>query len=199
MPPVNSVARYRAKMDVNELGTAMSYITMGFSASGGAAKSDGGKGGKGGKKGGDKKKAAPKAKDDDDFDLFGDDDDDELGAGEEGMSEFAKKAAAAKAAKEKEIASKKRIEKSLVALEVKPWEADTDLTALWKKIVATQQEGLSWGENMELEEVAYGIKKIIMTCTVVDDLVSADDITEKIEAFEEEVQSVNMLSMNKIA
>jgi translation elongation factor EF-1beta len=134
----------------------------------------------------------------DDFDLFGDDDE-ELGAGEEGMSAFAKKAAAAKAAKEKEIASKKRIEKSLVALEVKPWEADTDLTALWKKIIATQQEGLSWGENMELEEVAYGIKKIIMTCTVVDDLVSADDITEKIEAFEEEVQSVNMLSMNKIA
>jgi translation elongation factor EF-1beta len=134
----------------------------------------------------------------DDFDLFGDDDE-ELGAGEEGVSSFAQKAAAAKAAKEAEIASKKRVEKSLVALEVKPWEADTDLTALWKKIVATKQEGLSWGETMELEDVAYGIKKIIMTCTVVDDLVGADDITEKIESFEDEVQSVNMLSMNKIA
>jgi elongation factor 1-beta len=39
----------------------------------------------------------------------------------------------------------KPVEKSLVVLEVKPWEADTDLEKVWKMICSTEQEGLIWG------------------------------------------------------
>jgi elongation factor 1-beta len=92
----------------------------------------------------------------------------------------------------------KPVEKSLVVLEVKPWEADTDLEMVWHEILKYQQEGLAWGETFRLEPVAYGIKKLILTCTIVDSLVVLDDITENIEALEQWVQSVNIAAMNKI-
>ena len=72
---------------------------------------------------------------------------------------------------EKEGAKKekvKAVEKSLVVLEVKPWEADTDLKMVWEKIKEYNQDGLTWGESYKLEPVAYGIMKLVMTCTIVD-------------------------------
>jgi hypothetical protein len=36
-------------------------------------------------------------------------------------------------------------------------------------------------------------------CTIVDELVLAEDITDLIEQFEDHVQSCQMLSMNKIS
>jgi translation elongation factor EF-1beta len=92
----------------------------------------------------------------------------------------------------------KPVEKSLVVLEVKPWEADTDLEKVWHLIKEYKQEGLVWGESFKLEPVAYGIMKLVMTCSIVDALVLLDDVTENIEALDEFVQSVNIASMNKI-
>ena len=37
-----------------------------------------------------------------------------------------------------------------------------------------------------------------MTCVVEDDKVGSDDLTEKIEAFEDEVQSVDIAAFQKI-
>lgn len=62
----------------------------------------------------------------------------------------------------------KAVEKSLVVLEVKPWEADTDLKMVWEKIKEFEQEGLAWGEAYKLEPVAFGIMKLVMTATIVD-------------------------------
>ena len=44
-----------------------------------------------------------------------------------------------------------------------------------------------------------GIKKLVMTCTIVDSLVLMEDITDAIEKLEDFVQSVNIASMNKIS
>ena len=104
----------------------------------------------------------------------------------------------ADAKKEQKAPKAKEVEKSLVVLEVKPWEADTDLEMVWNKIREYKQEGLSWGATFKLEPVAYGIMKLVMTCTIVDSLVLMDDVTENIEALEDFVQSVNVASMNKI-
>lgn len=161
----------------DELYTQLSYIGLGSS---GAA-------------------AAPKKapKDDDELDLFGDDEEDAAPA----PDAKAARAAAAAAAKAAADAKKKpkKVDKSLVTLVVKPWEADTDLDALFKLIVATEKEGLSWGTAYEKEPVAFGIFQLLIVCTIVDDLVSADDITDMIEQFEDHVQSCQMLSMNKIS
>ena len=159
-------------------------------------------------------KAAPAAKvaakDDACDDMFGDDD---MFAPEEEEEEDTKadEARAARMAaalklkqdadskKEKKEKAPKPVEKSLVVLDVKPWEAETDLEMVWHKIIEKQQEGLTWGVSFKLEPVAYGIKKLVLTCSIVDSLVLLDDITEYIEGLDEWVQSVNIVSMNKIS
>jgi translation elongation factor EF-1beta len=158
--------------------------------------------------------AAPAAKaaaaDDDFDDMFGGDDDEELN--EDG--ETAAEAAATKARharmetaralkEEKDIKDGKKkadkpAEKSLIVLDVKPWEADTDLAAVWRMIVEHKINGLTWGEKFELQPVAFGVKKIVMTCTIVDALVLMDDITDVIEGLEDHVQSCTVASFNKI-
>ncbi|EGZ26811.1 hypothetical protein PHYSODRAFT_353349 [Phytophthora sojae] len=144
------------------------------------------------------KKAAPAPKkveeeeDDDDDDLFGDDDEED---DEAAKALAAKRAEAAKAAKKEK---KKPVERSQVVIEVKPWEAETDLEELAAKIKALPVEGLTWGEGHKLVPVAFGIKKLLVQCVIIDDLVLLDDITEAIEGFEDYVQSVDIASMNKL-
>ena len=137
------------------------------------------------------KTAKKEEEEDDDDDMFGDDDDED----EEATKAAAKKRAdAAKATKVK----KKVIERSQVVLEVKPWEAETNLEELAIKIKATIIPGLKWGEGHKLVPVAYGIKKLLVQCVIIDDEVLIEDITDKIEAFEEYVQSVDVATMNKM-
>ncbi|CAH0487618.1 unnamed protein product [Peronospora farinosa] len=142
------------------------------------------------------KKAAPVSKkveeDDDDDDLFGDDDDED---DEAAKALAAKRAEAAKSAKKEK---KKPVERSQVVIEVKPWEAETDLEELAAKIKALPVNGLTWGEGHKLVPVAFGIKKLLVQCVIIDDLVLLDDITEAIEGFEDYVQSVDVASMNKL-
>ena len=52
---------------------------------------------------------------------------------------------------------------------------------VWNKIKEYSQEGLTWGEGFKLEPIAYGIKKLVMTATIVDSLVLLDDVTDNIE------------------
>ena len=141
--------------------------------------------------------------------MFGDDDDELNDDGETAAEAAATKArharmeAARKLKEEKDAKDGKKkkdkaAEKSLIVLDVKPWEADTDLTAVWKMIVANEIDGLTWGEKYELQPVAFGIKKIVMTCTIVDALVVMDDITDVIEGMEDHVQSCTVASFNKI-
>jgi elongation factor 1-beta len=138
---------------------------------------------------------APKAAaaaDDDDFDVFGEDDeeDDEPKESRKDMLARLKKEA------EERTAKKEAKQRTLVGLEIKPWSMEQDLMELWKKITTTVvQPGLKWGENCNLVDVAFGIKKIQTTFVMgVDN--SSDDVQEAIEALEDEVQSVEILSMN---
>ena len=147
-------------------------------------------GGKGKGKGG--KKEAPKKKDDDVEmdDLFGDDDDD-------GAAKAA--AAAAKAAKDGKKKKKVVIAMSIVMLEVKPLDDTTDLDKLAAKIFAeVTQDGLFWKTEYKKIPVAFGIFKLYIGFSCEDDKTSVDDIVERIEAFEDQVQSVEIASFNKI-
>lgn len=101
---------------------------------------------------------------------------------------------AAKAAKAKEAP----VAKSIIVWEVKPWEEDTDLDALAAKILAIEKEGLFWKSEYKKEPVAYGIFKIVIGAVVEDAKVSTDDVEEAIKAFEDEVQSVDIQSFNKL-
>ena len=81
---------------------------------------------------------------------------------------------------------------------MKPYEAETDLDALAAKILAVELDGLQWKTEYKKEPIAYGVFKLIIGCVIEDEKISVDDLQEKIEGFEEEVQSVDILSFNKI-
>lgn len=138
-------------------------------------------------------KKAAKKDDDDDFDVFGDDDDAEEEAPKESRAEML---ARLKKEAEERTARKEAKQRTLVAIEIKPWDVEQDLMALWKKITQNvTQEGLKWGESCTLADVAFGIKKI--QCTFVMGVNnSSDDVVDEILAMEDEVQSCEVTSMN---
>ena len=157
-------------------------------------KAAGGKKGKdkGGKdKGGKGKKEEAPAKEEEEDDLFGDD---LFGGGEED-----EEAIKAMAEKSKKTAKAPPAGKSLVLFEVKVWEAEQDLDKLAAKILdEVTMEGLMWKTEYRKDPVAFGIYKLVMGCTIYDDIVSTEDIVSQITSFEDDVQSVDIAAFNKI-
>ncbi|KAJ7730269.1 hypothetical protein DFH07DRAFT_849231 [Mycena maculata] len=134
--------------------------------------------------------AAAAADDDDEVDLFGSDDDDDAEAERikaERVAEYTKK----KANKPKTIA------KSVVTLDVKPWDDETDMAALEAAVRSIEKPGLLWGSS-KLVAIGYGIRKLQMTLVVEDDLVSTDELQEQIQEFEDYVQSTDIAAMQKL-
>merc|ERR1711997_72787 len=129
--------------------------------------------------------------DDDDVDLFGSDD-------EEEDAEAAKVREQRLAAyAEKKAKKTALIAKTSVLLDVKPWDDEIDMDALTSAVKSVEMEGLTWGAT-KFVTVGYGIKKLVVMCTVVDDKVSIEELQEKIENFEDFVQSCDVAAMNKI-
>ena len=129
--------------------------------------------------------------DDDDVDLFGSDDEEESEEKKRITEERLAAYAAKKAAKPGVIA------KTSVLLDVKPWDDETDMKEMCKLVKTIEMEGLVWGAD-KLVPIGYGINKLQVMCTVVDSLVSVDELSEKIADFEDFVQSVDIAAMNKI-
>ena len=59
-------------------------------------------------------------------------------------------------------------------------------------------DGLFWKTEWKKEPIAYGIFKIVIGATVEDEKVSTDLVQEKIQEFEDDVQSVDILCFNKL-
>jgi isoleucyl-tRNA synthetase len=146
-------------------------------------------------------KFANESKEEDCDDLFGDDDEEEEDEATVAAraAERKAKAAAAKAAKDAKKAAGK-IQKTQCVFEIKPYEIETDLLALYENIKATvvHAEGaIQWGEACNLVPVAYGIKKLVCSVVIVDDLVCIDDIEEPINEIDD-VQSIELCTMNRL-
>lgn len=100
---------------------------------------------------------------------------------------------AAKPKKEKPAA------KSMVVFDVKVHEMETDLLALFQKIKSEIViEGLVWNNEPKIVPIAYGMNKLQVGCIVEDAKVSVDDIYERIEAWEDLVQSTDTVSFQKL-
>nr|AGV54252.1 elongation factor 1 beta [Phaseolus vulgaris] len=126
--------------------------------------------------------------DDDDVDLFGEETEEE------------KKAAEERAAAVKASGKKKESGKSSVLLDVKPWDDETDMKKLEEAVRSVTMERLLWGAS-KLIPVGYRIKKLQIMLTIVDDLVSVDDLIEErltVEPVNEYVQSCDIAAFNKI-
>ncbi|KAF8735378.1 hypothetical protein AX14_002190 [Amanita brunnescens Koide BX004] len=135
--------------------------------------------------------AAPKAEEEDeDVDLFGSDEEEDAEA-ERIKAERVAEYNAKKALKTKPVA------KSVVTLDVKPWDDETDMAALEASVRSIEQDGLVWGSS-KLVAIGYGIKKLQITLVVEDEKVSTDELQEKIAEFDEYVQSSDIAAMQKL-
>ncbi|RPB27862.1 hypothetical protein L211DRAFT_833850 [Terfezia boudieri ATCC MYA-4762] len=136
---------------------------------------------------------APAAEDDDeDIDLFGSDDEEDDAEKEALTKKRLEEYAAKKAAKGPKPAAK-----SLVTLEVKPWDDETNLKEMEENVRSIEMDGLVWGAS-QLIAIGYGIKKLQINMVVEDEKVSIDDLQQAIEAFEDHVQSTDIAAMQKL-
>ncbi|KAG0672580.1 Translation elongation factor 1 beta [Maudiozyma exigua] len=135
--------------------------------------------------------AAAEEEDDDDVDLFGSDEEDDAAA-EKLKAERVAAYNARKAAKPPKPAAK-----SIVTLDVKPWDDETDLEEMVANVKAVEMDGLVWGAHQFIP-IGFGIKKLQINCVVEDDKVSLDDLQQAIEDDEDHVQSTDIAAMQKL-
>eukprot|EP00922_Rhytidocystis_sp_ex-Travisia-forbesii_P057031 GHVS01084464.1.p1 GENE.GHVS01084464.1~~GHVS01084464.1.p1 ORF type:complete len:212 (+),score=36.53 GHVS01084464.1:49-636(+) len=111
------------------------------------------------------------AADDEDFDLFGE------------SSAADKQATKDLTEKKKPEAKPKKviINKSSLVIEIKPNSADTDLDKVLQLVKKIEIKGVTWGEASKKVPVAFGLYKLQVSCTIIDDLVNTEDITDGIE------------------
>merc|ERR1712107_325152 len=134
---------------------------------------------------------APAADDDDDVDLFGSDEEED----DEEKKRITEERL--KAYNEKKAKKPKVIAKTSVLFDVKPLDDEADMDAMKKSVKSIEMEGLVWGAT-KLVPVGYGINKLQIMCTVEDEKVSIEELSEKMAEFEDFVQSVDVAAMNKI-
>ena len=170
-------------------------VFAGGRAASGSVSSAGGKGPASPKAAASPKKAAAPAKAEvaDDLDLFGDDDEEEA----EALKKLNEKMEAEKKANK---AGKGKGERSLIVLEVKPFDAETDLQAVAKGIKTIEHEGIqNWGKEHKLMPIAFGVCKLAISAVVYDDLMDIDGLCELINAkYENDIQSIDCQAMSKV-
>ncbi|RTG83749.1 elongation factor 1-delta [Schistosoma bovis] len=129
-------------------------------------------------------------KSDSEPDLFGSD------------SEEDKEAERIRSEREAEYLAKKALKpvvaaKSSITLDVKPWDDEVDMEELTSLVKGIKVDGLLWGAS-KLVPIAFGIKKLQICCVVEDDKVGTDFLEESIKEFSKHVQSVDIVSFNKL-
>lgn len=135
--------------------------------------------------------AAAEEEDDDEVDLFGSSDEEVDEEAEALKQKRLAEYAAKKASKPKPTA------KSLVTLDVKPWDDETDLEELLANVKAIEMDGLLWGASQWIP-VGFGIKKLQINLVVEDSKVSLDELQTLIEEDEDHVQSTDIAAMSKL-
>lgn len=81
--------------------------------------------------------------------------------------------------------------KSIVTLDVKPWDDETNMEELEANVRAIEKDGLVWGAST-LVAIGYGIKKLQINLVVEDAKISLDELQQQIEEDEDHVQSTDV-------
>nr|AET50831.1 hypothetical protein [Eimeria tenella] len=110
--------------------------------------------------------------DDDDIDLFGDDDPAAVQQLKEKQQQQQQQQK-----KKKEV-----VNKSSLVIEIKPANAESDLDEVARLTKEIVLEGLTWGESVKKVPVAFGLYKLQVCCSILDEVVNTSDILEAIEA-----------------
>jgi elongation factor 1-beta len=161
---------------------------------------------------------APAAEEEDDADLFGDDGDAAAAAAAAKVSKVRQLfddhlaplqppfaplcffhpsllASVLQPAAEEKKEKKVEISKTAVIYDVKPIEAGQDMKAMEDAIRGIVMDGLIWGEEFKVIDVAYGIQKLVVQAVVEDEKVGLQDIEDKFEELSDIIQSFDMVRL----
>jgi len=72
------------------------------------------------------------------------------------------------------------------------------LDKLAERVYEITMDGLIWNKEHKKVPVAFGMFKLQIGCVIEDLKVATDDIFEKIEAWEDEVQSIDIVTFQKV-
>lgn len=101
--------------------------------------------------------------------------------------------------KKPEQKKKEKVEKTFIQLDIKPYEAEFDLSSIFTKI--TNQiiiQGLVWGESFSMQAIAFGVKKMVISAVYEDQFCESDNLIDAIQdMFPDEVQSVDVAQIQK--
>jgi len=134
--------------------------------------------------------AVPKEEEIEVDDLFGDLTEEESAAiaAKKKEEEEKKKAAA----KEKKVI----VQKSSICLDIKPIDDETNMEEMENAVRQIKLPSLRWNAAKFID-VAYGIKKLQILCTIEDEKVSSQDLEDAVLALSTMVQSMDVQSWNK--
>ena len=127
------------------------------------------------------------------------DSEDDMDFAEESEEDKQKKIAEKKRLAAEAAKKPKKIQKSSILMEIKPWSDEVDLDELEEQLRATEIDGLRWNASKQ-EEIAYGVCKLMFLITIVDDKVSGQDLDDLFGeggAFADSVQSMDIAAWNK--
>jgi elongation factor 1-beta len=125
--------------------------------------------------------AAGAEEEDDDVDLFGSDDEEDNAEAERIKAE---RVAVYKAKKDEKAAANAAagkdapVAKSVVTMQVKPWDDETDMEALEAGVRSIEKDGLVWGLS-KLVPIGYGIKMLQINLVIEDEKISLDELQER--------------------
>lgn len=68
---------------------------------------------------------------------------------------------------------------SVVTLDVKPWDDETDMAELERSVRSIEKDGLVWGSS-KLVAIGYGVKKLQITLVIEDEKISLDDLQDEV-------------------
>jgi len=148
----------------------------------------------------DKKKVEEKPEEEEEssggFDPFADDaPKEEVDSDDERQKKF-DAIAAKKKEEDKKNNKKVVIAKSSIVFEVKPYDSDTNMKSLKEEVLGIKMDGVTWGDG-QFKPIAYGLQKLVIMATLIDELVDVDALKESLEAISL-VQSADIFAWNKI-
>lgn len=98
----------------------------------------------------------------------------------------------------KKASKPKPVAKSIITIDIKPWDDETDMDAMLAFVKSIEMEGLLWGSH-QLIPIGFGVKKLQINCVVEDDKVSMDDLQDRFETDGEDwIQSSDVAAMSKL-
>jgi len=70
------------------------------------------------------------------------------------------------------------------------------MKSLKEEVLGIKMDGVTWGDG-QFKPIAYGLQKLVIMATLIDELVDVDALKESLEAISL-VQSADIFAWNKI-